>query len=837
MEDVSDTAIKACFPDRVDAQDLFPNDEEQSPMRIDTDMLLIAIDGLPRHNAGGMSGWTYDLIQCLARLGNYGAIFVEKLTEVYNHLLAGKGGDPAMWLRPKFIPLAKQSSTSIRPICISEPFVLLLSRTIAASVSVKKRHYFAPLQWAVGIPNGVSKIVHTAQLEATLIRAVDYDDRMDRVIQTIDLRNAFNSFHRGALYKNALVECAYLVPYLRWIYGDFIDLYLTDGSCPARCGRGVLQGDPLGTLYFSLALQPILVALQNKYPALKINAYADDITIIGSKPIVDAAKLTLEQLVGQIGLQVNHDKCHQYGPYHAPLDEGVMILGSLVGASDANTEKFTRSVLSDASKYLPQLVSKLEARIALPLLKYCINARPTYLARTNVKVYGAKDFDDSIDRALTDLIGFAQGAEVPTHLGNLRMAAYSDGGLAMPRLEVINGPAFAASFTHAMHAIACYEKPYCGQLVFAAAQGTFAPLMEHAARFAPKHYTTRERGDLEHSVEPEAPAETIPKVWNDPALAGSPEKGQAPSTSQKVLTAEYKATIDTSIDIQLGPLHDQMRAQYLSNSFIGSAHWIEPTNKVPIKLTAQAYLDTLRLRLLTKTTNQSLSAKGDPLTLNNKLQCPCCAKVLNELPSEFDATYDPIFHCLSCRGMTNIRTTRHNKVRQAVVGVLSLLFNKESIRLPKEPVIDNHQHRGDILVVFGGTSYVLDITIVNAASVTNVQRVDSHTTPGAAAKAAEERKLAKYAANGATSSAYTTIPFVLEATGRLGTMAEDFIQLTCNASTYPNKFGAWENGLNRARSEIHSSNSIAIDYYKRHFRALPLPRPPNAPQLAEDIFI
>ena len=58
--------------------------------------------------------------------------------------------------------------------------------------------------------------------------------------------------------------CPSLIPYFFLIYGDNVDLRWNDGSVIGTASTGVLQGDPLSTLYFAIGIQPLLSMLKNK---------------------------------------------------------------------------------------------------------------------------------------------------------------------------------------------------------------------------------------------------------------------------------------------------------------------------------------------------------------------------------------------------------------------------------------------------------------------------------------------------------------------------------------------------------------------------------------------
>ena len=76
-----------------------------------------------------------------------------------------------------------------------------------------------------------------------------------------------------------------------------------------RCVRGVHQGCPFGTLFFCLGVLAILRRLSKRFPTVKIQAIANDMTLVGPQLDCVAAFVELKKLLLEIRLVVSSPKC------------------------------------------------------------------------------------------------------------------------------------------------------------------------------------------------------------------------------------------------------------------------------------------------------------------------------------------------------------------------------------------------------------------------------------------------------------------------------------------------------------------------------------------------
>jgi hypothetical protein len=242
--------------------------------------VVAAVRSFRRGSAAGPSGLRGDHLR--EALGSaHGDEVAAHLAEVVQLLVRG---DAPLEIAPHMAGAALHAlpkpGGDVRPIAVGETLRRLASKCLCQAVREPAQRWLSPLQLGVAVSLGAEAAVHTAR---------NWFHRnsghANKAFLTIDFENAFNSVDRAAMLREVRLRLPGLAPYAEWCYGHHSRL-LFDGE-PLTSEAGVQQGDPLGPLLFSLAVQPALRAVRSgpwdQQPELAF-AYLDDVCLAGSLP-------------------------------------------------------------------------------------------------------------------------------------------------------------------------------------------------------------------------------------------------------------------------------------------------------------------------------------------------------------------------------------------------------------------------------------------------------------------------------------------------------------------------------------------------------------------------
>ncbi|KAL0207933.1 hypothetical protein P9112_010520 [Eukaryota sp. TZLM1-RC] len=147
----------------------------------------------------------------------------------------------------------------VRPIANRESLTRLPSSLIFNRISTEARDYLKPFQFGIKTIEGASVPSITSDVFFPIVS---------------------NIIKRNCIYDVLLQEFPELSAYFYLIYGKNSDLIFD--TFTFESSSGVKQGDSLGPLLFCLAIHNTIEMTQKEFPELRIVAYMDDISVIGS---------------------------------------------------------------------------------------------------------------------------------------------------------------------------------------------------------------------------------------------------------------------------------------------------------------------------------------------------------------------------------------------------------------------------------------------------------------------------------------------------------------------------------------------------------------------------
>jgi hypothetical protein len=271
-------------------------------------------------------------------------------------------------------------------------------------------------QLGVGVPQGVEQAAGAAQ----------WHHAAGFWIVALDLKNAFNSVLRSAIFRGLHEIYPELIPYFTAMYCNRRPPNLLfkkdDGSIDIISSQsGAQQGDPLGPFLFCVGIANVMKEYRQKHgkegSGRDLSSYIDDMRLF-FKLMNEAALAAVAELLAalkELGLVANDAKTEVLPPEgHVPteeekrllarkgyaLKEGIAVVGVPVG-----TEDFIQGFLSNSlgrlnfdrlARYLAALPDK---QVAYRLLCSCLAAKPSFLAR-NVEPRVARAFFQRTDATL-----------------------------------------------------------------------------------------------------------------------------------------------------------------------------------------------------------------------------------------------------------------------------------------------------------------------------------------------------------------------------------------------------------------------------------------------------
>jgi hypothetical protein len=710
---------------------------------IDENNLDSVMRDLPRGSAPGPSGWTYEHQRAVA-LADPEAF--SAILWLMNALVSGALPHVQELLDSALIGTQKPGG-GVRPIAIGDVWLRLASRcAMAACPDIGPG--LAPLQLGVGTRGG-------PQVLAQALKAGMEADP-DCVTVKVDVRNAFNSVRRERVLSAVAELAPTLLPFAWWTYRQHSRLFVRgapEGAAPLSSQRGVRQGDPCGMLYFGLALQGGLERIQQRHPACRVAAIADDIYLQGAPAQVQAAFRTLDAEVEDLGATVSMQKCGAYSTDGAAAAGVATALGIthfadgfLAAGTPLGTDEFVRRHVQAKADSTCALVDDL---VGLPLpaqdkfviLRMSLQARMAHFART----------------VPWDLLGTATAAVQ----GKLEDAVF--GMMQRPREGEAAQMQVALPLRLGGFGLRKLDRDTADAAELSAAGLTQAAMHTGPAAFQPFGGVGRQRRAETWARLHGAAGDTV-ATWSERSqLSDAVIRECLPSAQRE--WSKFAALRDFKALLALvgNDTVDGRRAlaRLLSCASRGSSLWLDTCPSAPcLTINDSDYIFSMRHRM-----GFTQVPLGVPA-----FACFCGRRAL------------PADHGMVCPSLSGAMTTRHN----IVMGPWRRIGNRAGVPSSVEPVLaplrrreGQEAERGDILMVMPDTLKVADVSVIHPAAASYA--LPASKTAGAAAEIREQSKKNKYAAN-AGENAFQFVPLVHESYGRLGKDAMAFLGELANAA-------------------------------------------------------
>ena len=310
--------LRALFPEGIDTPMPRLPDNVKAPT-FTAERVLEIIKRLPKKVAPGLSGWSYELVNVCMR----SETARQAVTRLFNDIASGTLPDEVADLMLASIvwPVAKLDG-SPRPICGTEVWYRMTARECVKLVAKEMGVQLQPFQYAIGVPGGVATVIHK-MLESLGSKATK------RGLLMIDFKNAFNSMYVQSLLE-ALAKfpaCASVLPLAHWAYKRASYCFvrgLNEVTAVIKRERGVMQGDPLGTLALCAALDGVCRKVAAVSDAVDVFGWADDLNIAVPLDLVIQIHDLVRDESKPLGLALNQSKLKYFWPHDEALAEPLL---------------------------------------------------------------------------------------------------------------------------------------------------------------------------------------------------------------------------------------------------------------------------------------------------------------------------------------------------------------------------------------------------------------------------------------------------------------------------------------------------------------------------------
>ena len=745
-------------------------------------------------SAPGLSGWTASMILtcCTDEFCLLG--FMRLVQDIINGELPRLSRD--YLLSCNLISISKPGSNGIRPIAIGEILYRFATKWIKSRVSESLPAVFEPIQLGITTRNGCETIIHQLQHLLT-------DESQTLGAVTIDFKNAFNSISRAKVlrevYNNPalqplwhLVNYSYSSPSLL-LTRNHDGVYLKRDVLHST--QGVRQGDPLGSLLFALAVQPLYSELQETNPSVRLAAFHDDLTLVGEPNELLNATLQLNTLAKHYHLELQPSKCsfiyfHQdllpvsrsilqrFDDLNIPfVNDATVILGAPIGKDEESVTSAAKSIIIEQCKIFQKLQNQhIPAQHALYMMRISSCHKLDYLLRCLGPVV-MQDFARNFDKIMTDTALIKLGLlslyhskppSIQHQVQNQLHFKLSHGGFGLTSALDRVSSAYLGSLASSLQAVTNLD--------------AFLSPLSHASMLE-----TRIKSSLTSFTSLVPSSKLLPKHpsqfynhYRRPSniTSSSTTKSSLPASHelQKSLCKEH-LSLSLSLrkdTFELSTTSKIEKARILSTLAPGANDWLLAVPSLPPT-------SSICFNSISSLSSSSSSSQSSTYLTNAEFRFACRYRLgiqFNNIETNDcflchrkNAFVQDPWHHLSCtkRLGGSAITHRHHAIRNVLVNFAQQIGSVTQTE--PQHCFESSEERPDALIILGGQRYLVDVSVVCPTNPSNVGH--GQKMLGAAALR-EKEKNEKYEQQAAAIGA-EFVPFVMEVTGALGEAAVEFI--------------------------------------------------------------
>lgn len=401
-------------------------------LQLDAHEVRHTILGLKTNKSAGSTGWTYNLLVKIcedrhqldsSNPPNPIHPIFHSFALFFNRIIRGEyvGICAELLFRKKLI-LINKTDRKLRPLGMLDSLYRTMAKALHAKAIVYMGDSLRPLQFGCGMKGGVQMSIKHSELAIL---------QGDSII-TADCSNAFNTIRLSLIYEGLKTYCPGLIKLFRSENQTPSIIENHKGSIVGYTETGATQGHIMGPFYFAVGAQAMIIEIDNKKkdierefydmnqdiilrPGSFTKACADDIAINGHPTVMAKLAVELPFIYESHHLSMNVAKSNIAGfnlhlsETGIPADfqfshEGIVVLGYGIGTA-AYKDKFIEEKIRGYTPLYNALATISKAGI-LQLTTKCYNNRASFIfSLANDITEIAKhthQYDQSIIRIIAD---------------------------------------------------------------------------------------------------------------------------------------------------------------------------------------------------------------------------------------------------------------------------------------------------------------------------------------------------------------------------------------------------------------------------------------------------